>query len=77
MIIFLFSTTTSSTSSGAESGSGSGSNPASTLEPTERKVRDIISRLKGIYSIVLSFVKVSICFKLECFAIILKVIEPA
>lgn len=39
--------TTSSTSSGAESGSGSGSNPAGTLEPTERKVRDIIIRLKG------------------------------
>lgn len=39
--------TTSSTSSGAESGSGSGSNPACTLEPTERKVRDIIGRLKG------------------------------
>jgi len=73
MIILLFSTTTSSTSSGAESGSGSGSNPAATLEPTERKVRDIISRLKGINSIVVF----SICFELECFAIILKVIEPA
>jgi len=38
--------TTSSTSSGAESGSGSGSNPGTSLEPTERKVRDIITKLK-------------------------------
>ena len=44
---FFLHSTTSSTSSGAESGSGSGSNPAATLEPTERKVRDLVIRLKG------------------------------
>ena len=44
---FITCSTTSSTSSGAESGSGSGSNPAGTLEPTERKVRDTIARLKA------------------------------
>lgn len=49
-VCLLHRSTTSSTSSGAESGSGSGSNPAGTLEPTERKVRDIIIRLKGIRS---------------------------
>lgn len=42
----LMTSTTSSTSSGAESGSGSGSNPGTMLEPTERKVRDIITKLK-------------------------------
>ena len=44
--LFFFDSTTSSTSSGAESGSGS-SNPAATLEPTERKLRDVIARLKS------------------------------
>lgn len=44
---YFRSTTSSSTSSGAESGSGSGSNSAATLEPTERKVRDTILRLKA------------------------------
>lgn len=52
--------TTSSTSSGAESGSGSGSNPGTTLEPTERKVRDIIAKLKGWFFFIWMHMKLPI-----------------
>lgn len=62
----LSCSTTSSTSSGAESGSGSGSNPACTLEPTERKVRDIIGRLKGnIFCAKAYFKQIEIIFSLS------------
>lgn len=60
--------TTGSTSSGAESGSGSGSNAGTTLEPTERKVRDIITKLKGSFfsrRIKLELPTSRICFSVD------------